>query len=270
MKRLLYISILLFFVPAIGKAQDLEAGIFLGASNYQGDLAPDVVLGESHPAIGFAIKQNLSPYFAMRYELNYGTISANDTNSKSLKPRNLNFQSTLVDLSAQVEFNFYRFGVGLRPKRFTPYVFTGVSLFYFNPTTQFNGETEKLRLYTTEGQTVLDGAPKEYSNWQIAIPVGVGFKFNLSEKWNLFVHASYRLTFTDYLDDVGGYYPDKKALIEKASLLSAQLTDRSGEKNGKYVGYTGRMRGNPDNYDRYLFAGVTITRIIPNRICFLF
>ena len=266
MKRYFCLLIILI-APFAGKSQDFEAGVFLGVSNYQGDLAPDIVWHESHPAFGIMAKYNASPYFSFSIGGNYGKISGNDTNNASTKLRNLSFSTNIYELTSQVEFNFYRFGIGLRPKRITPYVFTGLSVFYFNPETVYNGETFTLRLYTTEGQGFKDGQPNSYGNWQFAIPVGGGVKINCGPNWNILVHASYRLTFTNYLDDVGGQYADKKQLIEDAGKMSAILSDRSGERNDRYLGYAGRQRGNSDKYDSYIFTGVTITRIIPNKIC---
>ena len=265
MKRYFYL-ILILVAPLSGKCQDFEVGFFGGISNYQGDMAPDIVWHETHLATGLCIKYNMSPYFALSLNGNYGKISGNDTNQASTKPRNLSFSTSIYELSTQLEFNFFRFAQGMHPKKFTPYVFTGISLFYFNPETEYDGESYSLRLYVTEGQGYKDGLPNTYNNWQFAVPVGGGFKINPTENWNIYIHASYQLTFTGYLDDVSGTYPDKKQLIESAGPLAATLSDRSGEKTGNYLAYAGQQRGNSLN-DSYIFAGVTVTYIVPNKVC---
>ncbi len=265
MKRYLYFLIFIL-APLLGKSQDFEIGVFGGISNYQGDMAPDIVWKESHPAFGACLKYNMSPYFSLRFDGNYGMISGNDTNNASTKLRNLSFSTKIYELSGQLEFNFFRFAQGLRAKKFTPYVFTGISAFYFNPETQYNGETYSLRLYATEGQGYKDGQPNSYNNWQLAIPIGGGFKFHPNENWNIYFHASYRMTFTGYLDDVYGTYASKQQLTADAGQLAPTLADRSGEKTGVYYGYPGRQRGN-SSYDSYIFMGFTFARIIPNKIC---
>src|SRR5687768_4422527 len=180
MQRLLYIFIFLL-LPFATFSQSWEIGLFGGASNYQGDLAPDIVLGETHPAVGLSVKQNLSPFFAFTYNLNFGSVSGNDNNFKYLVNRNLSFESNILEFSPRVEFNFFKFGLGLRPKRFTPYVFSGITVFYFDPRATMDGKEFNLRKMSTEGQGVVDGAPKKYSPLQIAVPIGGGMRFSLNE-----------------------------------------------------------------------------------------
>lgn len=241
-----------------------ELGVFGGISNYMGDLAPDPVLSESHPAVGIALKRNSNPYFSYTLNLNYGTISGNDSNSKTLAPRGLKFESNIIELSTQIEFNLFKFGTidVFQAKRFSPYVFTGLSFFHFDPTVTYNGKLYHLQLETTEGQGIVKGAPGEYKLNQFSIPIGGGLKFNLSQRFNLLVLAGYRATFTSYLDDVGGLYPDKAQLVSsKGGDLSAYFSDPT------HVGVTGGQRGNPDKLDWYMFYGITLSYIIPGPIC---
>src|SRR5437867_12635811 len=100
-----------------------EMGLFVGGSNYLGDLAPDLVLPETHPAAGFFIKRNLSPFFAMGIDARYGTISGADANFESQKVRNLSFRSHILEISPRIELNFFRFRIGLGTKSFTPYIY---------------------------------------------------------------------------------------------------------------------------------------------------
>jgi hypothetical protein len=270
MLKISKILIILFF-PGFSFAQSWEVGLFAGASNYQGDLAPDLVLSESHAALGLSLKQNISPYFAFTYNLNYGAISGNDNNFKPLAPRNLSFESNILEFSPQVEFNFFNFHLGLRPKKFTPYVFTGLSVFYFDPKTTYDGKKYSLRKMSTEGQGAIDGAPKRYNQLQLAIPIGGGLRFMLNENWHLYVHGSYRATFTDYLDDVSGTYVNLGLLSEKAGPIPAKLSDRSGEINGgNYLSFPGKQRGNPTNKDWYIFTGITISYVIKDPSCYSF
>lgn len=165
--RLLHIRKLLICIPMligsfVSFGQTYELGVFLGGSNYQGDLAPDLVLGETHGAFGIQFRQNLSPFFSFNYSANYANISGNDNNFSYLATRNLNFHSKIYEGSFQVEFNFFKYAVGLKPKKFSPYVFTGISVFAFDPRTTYNGNDVALRPLHTEGQGTYDGAPGEY------------------------------------------------------------------------------------------------------------
>ena len=58
---------------------------------------------------------------------------------------------------------------------------------------------------------------------QIAIPLGVGIKWSLGEKFSLVAEYGVRKTFTDYLDDVGGTYADPQYLNAEDA-IAAQLS----------------------------------------------
>ena len=263
-KVTLFISLCLCLPNWILAQHRWEIGVFGGVSNYEGDLAPDPVLKESHPAVGIVLKRNANPYFSYTLSANYGSISGNDSNFKSLAPRGLKFDSKIIELSTQIEFNLFKFGTPdvFLAKRFTPYVFTGLSFFHFDPTVTYGGKLYHLQQENTEGEGLGSGSPSEYKLNQLSIPIGGGLKFNLSDRLNLLILASYRATFTSYLDDVGGLYPDKAKLVaSKGGDLSAYFSDPTG------IGVTGSQRGNPDKLDWYMFYGITLSYIIPGPIC---
>ncbi|RYD81269.1 MAG: hypothetical protein EOP53_06830 [Sphingobacteriales bacterium] len=263
---------LALIVPAKMMAQKptWEIGLFLGASNYQGDLAPNIVVAETKPAIGGFIKRAVNDYFAYSLGLNYGTVSGDDKNFKYLAPRNMHFQSEIFEITPQVEFNFFRFGSSPRAHKFTPYLFTGLSYFKFNPKAKLNDEWVRLQPLTTEGQGIIKDAPKKYSLWQFAIPIGAGLKFNLSPEFNMTVNCGFRSAFTDYLDDVGGVYPDRSILDEARGGDAAYFSDPSGAVSGINIGVAGKQRGNSDTKDWYIFSGVTLSYIIRQGTCYTF
>lgn len=61
--------------------------------------------------------------------------------------------------------------------------------------------------------------PSKYSLWQISIPFGVTFDFIINKSWTIGVEGGFRFTLTDYLDDVSGYYWDRKS--NGASIVAA-------------------------------------------------
>jgi len=83
-----------------------EFGLFLGASNYTGDIAPEIVWSESHPAIGLMYKYHHSKYFSSRYQFTYASISGSDQNFSANTYRNISFESDIYELGYNVEFNF--------------------------------------------------------------------------------------------------------------------------------------------------------------------
>jgi len=260
---------LCLLLPLLGFAQGhkethWEVGGFLGASNYIGDLAPDLKMNMTRPVLGLAGKYNFNNYVATGLELNAGWIAGNDSNFESLKYRGLSFRSSILEVSGQIELNFFRFGTGPRDSRFTPYIYTGLSFFKFNPVTDYAGDKYYLERMSTEGQGVLANTPEKYSLFQLAVPIGAGIKFNVATNWNIMVHGAYRSTFTDYLDDVSSLYVNNDALANTAGPASASLADPN------HVGREGKQRGNPQLKDWYVFAGITVSYVLPGRICYTF
>jgi hypothetical protein len=264
MRHARVLLILIFIVPVCAMAQRWEVGVFAGASNYLGDLAPNLVWKETHPAFGVDIQHNVSGYFSYSLNVNVGEISGNDANTPSLAPRGLNFKSNLLEFGPQFQFNFLKYGLRRGSKRFSPYIFTGFSFVHFDPVASFQGTTYHLQLLSTEGQGIVQGAPNPYSLWTYAIPLGGGFKVNLSNRFNLHIHAAYMTTFTDYLDDVSGKYADREVLESKKGQAAAYLSDPTG------IGKTNHQRGSADTKDWYILSGFTLSYILQPPICYKF
>jgi hypothetical protein len=242
-----------------------ELGAFLGGSNYLGDLAPDISLQATRPALGLGIKYDFNTYFAAGLQLNTGWISGNDSNFEANKYRGLAFSSNILELMGNLEFNFFRFGTAPRDRQFTPYLYTGLSFFKFNPVNEYQGDKYYLQRMSTEGQGLIDDAPERYSLLQFAIPIGAGMKFHIADNWNLAIHGAYRATFTDYLDDVSDRYIEYETLSAYASPQSAALADpnKVAEKGNK-------QRGNQYATDWYVFAGVSLSYILLGSDCYTF
>lgn len=237
-----------------------EIGFFLGGGNYFGDLAPEIVWKETHPAIGILYKYHHTKYYSSRYQFLYTTISGNDQNFKANAYRNLSFQNEIFEIGYTGEFNFIPFGINRNQKESnnTTYIFGGINLFTCNPTAKLpSGDRVELRDIGTEGQK-LDGKKKTYALIQPSVNLGVGYKVNLKKRTVIGIEAGFRKTFTDYLDDVSGQYPDHAQLVAKQGEGAGELSQPQTTQ-GKPVITAGTMRG--DNYlrDWYFVIGITIT-----------
>jgi len=234
--------------------QGWEAGGWIGASHYFGDINSSFNLTSPGLAAGVNGRYNFNNRLCIKLSANYGTVSADDKDSKNSfeQNRNLNFKSTLFDGTAQFEFNFLPYDHGSNTNFYTPYLFAGLSVFHFNPTTELNGETYELRELGTEGQF----RGEEYFSVQGALAYGVGLKFDLSYEWSINVELSARRLFTDYLDDVSTVYPDLDDLESLRGQLSVDLSDRTlDDITG---GQEGRQRGDSNNNDSFAFFGVSL------------
>ena len=232
-----------------------EAGGWLGVSYYFGDLNTNFNLTRPGLAGGLIGRWNFNERLCLKFGANYGSISAYDSDSSNSyeRARNLSFKSNIFDGTAQFEFNFLPYIHGSKDQFYTPYLFTGFSIFYFNPKAEYNGEMVDLRPLGTEGQF----KGEEYYTVTGALTYGVGFKIDLSYEWSLNFELSARRTFTDYLDDVSTLYPDMDDLESLRGQIAIDLSDRSMVgPNEVQIGQTGRQRGNKNSKDSYLMFGV--------------
>jgi outer membrane protein W len=241
-------------------AQNWEIGAMAGGTGYKGDLNQTNPLKVSGPAFGIFAKYNFNGYFAAKLAYTYGSIAGADSTSSNAqtRARNLSFMTSLNELSLTAELNFFEYIPSLSKSPFSPYIFAGVAYTTFNPQASYMGQTYNLRNVMTEGQTT------PYANHAMAIPYGVGMKYNFSGVLTVGAELGYRNPNTDYLDDVSGNYPDKT----KLSALAAALSDRSGENTGVYLGTTGSQRGDGRNRDTYFFFGLTISYTFISQKCY--
>jgi hypothetical protein len=223
-------------------AQILETGVFVGSSYYLGDINPGMHFSQSRPAFGVVARYNYGNRWAIRANLLFGRVLAKDSISGD-KLRGLSFQSNITEFSALVEFNFLPYETGNDKMKYTPYIFGGIGLFFFNPT-DISGNN--LRKKGTEGQ-------KEnnlYSLRGVTIPFGLGFKYSLTEKIGLGLEWGMRKTFTDYIDDVSTTYYLDAATSKDPNLKFSDPT---------LLHKPGQERGNPNTNDWYNFFGLSVT-----------
>jgi len=255
--RIKLLFILAFVFSFSTKAQQFrpntEIGILLGTSYYLGDLNT-THFNQPLPAAGLIIRKNIDKRFAYKAELMYLNIKSDERNSEDTiaKNRGLHFKSPIYELSGQVEFNFLPFQSGNPLYTWTPYVYSGISIFHFNPQAENeNGSWVDLQELGTEGQATTSFPDKEkYSLIQYAIAMGGGFKIAVNPSFNIILEYGVRKTFTDYLDDVSTTYPGTlKDMTPEATYMS----DPTGSHE------VGGQRGNPDKKDWYSFAGITLS-----------
>ena len=183
--RNLFVYILLGFTYFSANAQINELGVFLGGSNYIGDIGPTDYIFPNEPAVGFIYKWNRSPRHAWRFSYIYSKISSRDIDS-DVPSRNLrafSFKNNIHDFSAGIEFNFFEFDLHQSGTVFTPYVYTGVNYFIYN------------ELYIVNNESDIDEGDSQF-----AIPMVVGLKARLFKNLIAGAEIGIRYTFTDNLD----------------------------------------------------------------------
>jgi hypothetical protein len=281
LKRILVLSLTAGFCSGV-QAQN-EYGIWAGAANYFGDLNPGYSFKQTRGGGGLFFRHNFSNRIAARVGVNYANIAASDAKLAGDRPyqkaRNLDFSSNIFEMAATCELNFFdwKYGDVDNPrdnrKKWTPYIFAGASLFNFSSYTFYEGSRYKLEPVGTEGQknpnTTDSKGPQGYGTFAFAIPFGGGLKFALSKQWVMQIEVSSRRTFTDYIDDVSGNYPDVSQLgyfVNGVDIAEA-LFDRSGETGIIPIGYPGKQRGTSQDKDRFNFYSIGFTYTFIKKKC---
>ncbi|CAN5417106.1 hypothetical protein BH11BAC1_BH11BAC1_07470 [soil metagenome] len=239
-------------------AQYNEVGLQLGVSRYKGELSPHSFDTKFiHFAGGIFFRHNWNRHWSWITELNFGKVSGDDARLKTSfeQNRNLNFYSTIWDLTPGIEFNFFPYETGNSSYPFTPYIFTGFSVFKFNP----KSAGVELQPLSTEGQG-LPGRPNPYRRISFAIPIGGGIKISLGQSVGIGLQVSARRTFTDYIDDVSTTYPDLNQLQASKGTDAVYYSDPGAFSDSipDYPVYEGKERGTPSDKDWYLFGTFTL------------
>jgi len=238
--------------------ENTEVGFIGGISYYLGDLNT-THFNNSLPFGGIVIRKNIDRRFSYKAELLYLNIAADDRNDATdtiAIDRDLHFRSPVYELSGQIEFNFLPFEAGNALYTWTPFVYTGLSFFHFNPQAENKeGLWVNLQELGTEGQGSTSFPERtKYPLAQLAIPLGGGLKIAINPSFNIILEYGVRKTFTDYLDDVSKTYPQTNGGdIADITNASYEMSDPSGTH------VAGEQRGNPDKKDWYSFAGITLS-----------
>ncbi|MBL4904599.1 MAG: outer membrane beta-barrel protein [Flavobacteriaceae bacterium] len=173
-------------VTTISFAQINEIGVFIGGTNYIGDIGKTNYILPNKLGGGLIYKYNLNPRIALRGTLSYLPIEADDadaTNSIRIN-RNYNFKNVIKELAVGIEYNFFEYDLSSLDHTFTPYILVELAAFSYS-------------------HAVSENAPGQYNfknKTSYAIPFGLGFKTKLMNSVAFAIETKVRYTFEDDLD----------------------------------------------------------------------
>ena len=214
MRRAIAIIALLAAIAINAMAQDyrFEIGAALGTTGYLGDVNRGNFL--RNPGVsGGGVFRFLKDYrWAFKGSLNVATISGDSKNEKAAFAggNTYSFSSTLIDLGAQVEFNFFNFGIGSKYKnlkRLTPYLTLGL------------------------GGTMASCSGS--SAFAVNLPMGVGVKYKIKERLNMGAEFTMRKCFGDKIDglsDLNGLKSSFAKNTDWYSLIQVSVTWEFGKR----------------------------------------
>lgn len=255
MKKRFFLLFFLFTTMLAGAQSYGEIGLFGGGSYYLGDLNPGSQFLLTKPAAGAFIRHNFNERTAIRGSFTYGTLHGDDAISKVNTTRNLNFTSSISDISATFEFNFFDYFIGSLRHFVTPYMYGGASVYFFNPKATYNGVTYELHGLSTEGQgNAAFPERKAYKRTGFSIPFGIGVKYSINSFIGMSLDWRMHKTFTDYIDDVSTtYYLDLQGLSPGEAEPFELASDPGLNHN------SGMQRGDSKYNDWFSFVGVSIS-----------
>jgi opacity protein-like surface antigen len=181
-------NLLLCFFPFITlNAQINEIGVFLGGSNFVGDVGKTTYIAPEKLAFGVLYKWNKSPRHSYRFSYTQSTVTGNDFDSSETgrNRRGYSFKNNVKELSAGLEFNFFDFNLHDYHRKVTPYIFSGLNFFMYDKLYRF-----------TSNPTVT----QSISSSSFAIPIILGIKSNITPSIVLGAEVGARYTFTDAMD----------------------------------------------------------------------
>lgn len=184
MKRIFFV-VTAMIISVAASAQINEVGVFAGGANYIGDVGPTTYIAPKDIALGLLYRWNRSPRHSYRASFTYGKISSEDADSDASgrQQRGYKFENSIKELSLGLEFSFFDFNLHESDLKVTPYVYSGISYFWYD------------ELYVQNGVTYT-----EDSKGALAIPMTVGIKTNVIPGFVLGFEAGARYTFTDNID----------------------------------------------------------------------
>lgn len=181
--RILLSITLLFFSITTNFAQNLEIGGGLGGTNTRTDVSNFNFLNTSYALNAFA-RWNFTYAWVVRLDYKYMDVKAADRNNSTplSKVRKYEFQTSLQQLSINVEYNFLDFRSVYKKTKISPYITIGVGV-------------NKLK-------DLEDSYGKNINNYNFCIPFGLGIKYALTKNLNIGSNFETTKTFTDNLDNL--------------------------------------------------------------------
>ena len=199
MRQLTVIIITLFSIQ-FSTAQIHEFGLYLGGSNFIGDVGATDYIAPKNLTIGGIYKWNRSPRHSYRISLLFSELEGIDKNSDdpSRQIRGLEFNSQIIELSAGMEFTFLDFNLHKGGFVSTPYLYTGVTV------------TKHDNFFlANSGQLEPEGT----ESFAYGIPMVVGYKAAIAQHFVLAFEIGARYTFSDEID---GSVPDAEELQSRS------------------------------------------------------
>lgn len=206
-----------------------EFGLFVGGSNFIGDIGSTEFIKPSSSSIGLLYKWNVTTRYSLRASFMSSKLVASDNRSKDINrvSRDFNFKNNIQEFSTGIEFNFFDFNLHDEQMYYSPYIYTGINYFKYS-LLKMNFSSKIAEKYDEE--------------WNFALPIILGIKTNFSPDFVVGIEFGFRYTLTDNIDS------------------SNPIKEYSESKDLEF--------GNLSNKDWYTFSGITFSYTFGRMPCY--
>jgi len=178
--------ILVLFIASQVNAQFLnEIGVFVGGTNYSGDIGNEMYIMPNRLGGSVVFKRNLNKRISLRTTASYFKIADEDANSTNIarRQRDYSFSNRIIEVAMGIEFSYFDYDVTSSHDTYTPYIVVEAAGMYYDVvSSRVNNENNY------------------YSNLSYSIPFGLGFKSKLTSRLSYAVESRAHYTFVDNLD----------------------------------------------------------------------
>ena len=179
MKQILFLAFTIYSLSCFAQPKS-DIGLFIGAAQYWGDLNSGRIINSPDVAGGLIYRYNIDKRYAVRFNANYTSISANDVTNRNYG----SMEASILNFALLGEFNFLPI--------------------------ETKDEDDRNAMFLTAGIGYSYGIKLSPSHF--CIPFGFGYKHYLTDKLGLTLDIGFRKTFTDEIDGV--YYRENSVDIQ--------------------------------------------------------
>lgn len=203
-----------------------EIGVFAGGSNFIGDVGATDYISPKQAAFGGIYKWNRSARHSYRISMIFTELEGMDIESDDPRrqQRGYSFYNSMFEISAGMEFTFLDFNLHTGEPVATPYLYSGISFARHD------------NYYFDNGNLISENS----KSWAVGIPMVLGFKARLIDKFIIGLEVGARYTFTDEID--------------------GSIPDADFRESFRF--------GNINNNDWYVFSGLTLTYTFGENPCY--
>jgi hypothetical protein len=162
-----------------------EIGVFIGGSNYSGDIGNETYIMPNSLGGSFIYKRNINNRISIRTTGSYFGLKDSDANSSNIvrQQRGFSFTNRIIEAAVGLEINYFDYDVTSSYDVFTPYIIAEFAGMYYDiASSQINGQYN-------------------YSNKiSYSIPFGLGLKTKITQRLSVAIESRAHYTFVDDLD----------------------------------------------------------------------